>query len=220
MKIHEDYASAGYAHIERLFPAEVAGALLNQFWSDLKNENVKLTFAQPDVLTNVVTEVYGPKYPPMTAFLWGTTPIVSMISGRRLLPSYCFFRIYRRDDRLKVHVDRDACEHSLSLTLHYSDDAIWPFEIGPVGAASEECAATFGAEPFTSIFMRPGDAVMYRGPELAHGRTAPNPNGWSAHLFMHWVDADGPHRDLAFETIEQHTATITDAKGSADNTSS
>jgi hypothetical protein len=203
MKINGNYASAGYAHIEELFPAEVAKALLDQFWSDLKKENVKLDFARPDVLTNVVTEVYGPKYAPMTTFLWGATPIVSMITGVKLLPSYCFFRIYRRDDRLKIHVDRKACEHSVSLTLHYSDDEIWPFEIGAAGPASDNHAETFGAEPFTTILMRPGDAVLYRGPGLAHGRTSPNPNGWSAHLFMHWVDSDGPHRHLAFEEREK-----------------
>ena len=32
-----------------------------------------------------------------------------------------------------------------------------------------------------------------------HGRTAPNPNAWSAHLFLHWVDRDGPYRDHAFD---------------------
>jgi hypothetical protein len=27
----------------------------------------------------------------------------------------------------------------------------------------------------------------------------PNPNGWSIHLFLHWVDRDGPVRDQAFD---------------------
>ena len=200
MKIHGDYAATGYAHVEQLFPAEVTEALLNQFWSDLKGERVKLTFAHPDVVSNVVTEVYGPDYPPLTTFLYGATPIASMISGCELLPSYCFFRIYRRDDRLKLHRDRDACEHSLSLTLHYSDGEPWPFEIGSAGTSPK------AGKGRASILMRPGDAVMYRGPERSHGRPTPNPNGWSAHLFMHWVDAGGSHRDLAFEKPKRKAA--------------
>jgi hypothetical protein len=209
MKIHGDYAATGYAHIEELFPAEVTEALLNQFWSDLKDERVKLTFSHPDVVSNLVTEVYGPDYPPMTAFLWGATPIASMISGRELLPSYCFFRIYRRDDRLKLHFDRDACEHSLSLTLHYSDGEPWPFEIGSAKLQGKPKSARGGAR--VRILMRPGEAVMYRGPERSHGRTTPNPNGWSAHLFMHWVDARGSHRDLAFERSRRKATPSTGA---------
>jgi hypothetical protein len=27
----------------------------------------------------------------------------------------------------------------------------------------------------------------------------PNPNSWSAHLFLHWVDRDGPHAAHAFD---------------------
>ena len=47
--------------------------------------------------------------------------------------------------------------------------------------------------------MGSGDAVMYQGVNHRHGRLQPNPNSWSAHLFLHWVDADGPHSDQAFD---------------------
>lgn len=47
--------------------------------------------------------------------------------------------------------------------------------------------------------MAPGDAVVYRGTDYYHGRVSPNPNRWSAHLFMHWVERDGPCRDHAFD---------------------
>ena len=50
--------------------------------------------------------------------------------------------------------------------------------------------------------MQPGDAVLYRGIDRRHGRTSPNPNQWSAHLFCHWVAADGPYRHLAFEDVK------------------
>jgi hypothetical protein len=50
-----------------------------------------------------------------------------------------------------------------------------------------------------SLAMEVGDAVAYQGVDHRHGRTTPNPNRWSAHLFLHWVDPDGPHRDQAFD---------------------
>jgi hypothetical protein len=43
-----------------------------------------------------------------------------------------------------------------------------------------------------------------------HGRITPNPNGWSVHLFMHWVDRNGPHRGHAFD------GKVTQAKTSFD----
>jgi hypothetical protein len=47
--------------------------------------------------------------------------------------------------------------------------------------------------------MKVGDAVLYQGVHHRHGRTTPNPNTWSAHLFLHWVDREGPYRDHAFD---------------------
>ena len=44
-------------------------------------------------------------------------------------------------------------------------------------------------------------AVLYRGVQHRHGRIKPNPNRWSAHLFLHWVDRDGPHAAQAFDVM-------------------
>jgi len=49
--------------------------------------------------------------------------------------------------------------------------------------------------------MRAGDAVLYRGVNHRHGRIEPNPIRWSAHLFLHWVDANGPFADQAFDRV-------------------
>jgi hypothetical protein len=58
---------------------------------------------------------------------------------------------------------------------------------------------SFGDEESTALPMAVGDAVLYQGVNYRHGRTTPNPNRWSAHLFLHWVDADGPFRSEAFD---------------------
>nr|WP_218821370.1 hypothetical protein [Sphingomonas laterariae] len=49
------------------------------------------------------------------------------------------------------------------------------------------------------VEMQPGDGVLYRGIDLRHGRTQPNPNQWSAHLFLFWVERDGPFAQHAFD---------------------
>ena len=66
----------------------------------------------------------------------------------------------------------------------------------PVARADDQFAVD---EPTTAIAMEVGDAVLYRGVHRAHGRTTPNPNRWSAHLFLHWVARNGPYADQAFD---------------------
>jgi hypothetical protein len=58
---------------------------------------------------------------------------------------------------------------------------------------------TFGDDAYAEVSMQPGDAVLYKGVHHRHGRVTPNPNRWSAHMFLHWVDAEGPWRAEAFD---------------------
>jgi hypothetical protein len=57
----------------------------------------------------------------------------------------------------------------------------------------------FEGDAVLSFAMQPGDAVLYNGVHRRHGRTTPNPNGWSAHLFMHWVERGGAFAEHAFD---------------------
>lgn len=200
MKIHGDYRRVGYAHLERLLPPEITQALLDYLWRDLRDEKLPVRFRQNVLLTRPAVELHGSNSPAITTFLWGLTPEISGLTGCDLLPSYAFFRLYQKNDRLRIHADRTACEHSLSLTLGYSDGEVWPFEVGHDDAPGDgKHAEDFGEEAFSTISMQPGDAVLYRGINRRHGRLSPNPNKWSAHLFLHWVDRAGPNRAHAFE---------------------
>lgn len=200
MKVNGDYEKGGYAHLERLIPAEVTKALLDQFWRDLFDEKLPVRFKQNPLLTKPAMELHGSKAPAITTFLWGLTPTVSELTKCDLLPTYAFFRLYQNGDQLRVHHDRPACEHSLSLTLGYSDGEVWSFDIGHNEAPRKVGhAEDFGGETYSTIRMLEGDAVLYRGIRRRHGRLTANPNKWSAHLFLHWVDRQGPYRKHAFE---------------------
>lgn len=202
MKVIGDYHGDGYAHLQGLVPQEVARAFMAGLRQDMGPGVIALSGVKDHVnlLTRPAFEVYGFHYKPMLFFLWGLTPIISELVGRALLPTYDYFRIYRQGDICRVHSDRYSCEHSLSLTLAYSDEKPWALELGKARVdPSAKVDESFGADAFSSIAMRVGDAVLYQGVHHRHGRTTPNPNGWSAHLFLHWVDGDGPYRDQAFD---------------------
>lgn len=201
MNVNGDYRVHGYAHIQGLIPPEVAEAFLRQIGADLPQLTRQFITNAP-IIRRTSIDVYANDYPPMRQFLWGLTPAMCELTGRDLLPTYDYFRLYRKNDICRVHSDREACEHSLSLTLGYSDGQIWPFEVGrdPIDTPGD-IEDDFAGAPFVSIAMQPGDAVLYRGVQHRHGRIAPNPNRWSAHLFLHWVDREGPHAAHAFDAM-------------------
>jgi hypothetical protein len=102
----------------------------------------------PNLLRRPAFEIYGHHYKPMLYFLWGLTPLISDIVGRSLMPTYDYLRIYREGDICRVHSDRQSCEHSLSLTLDYSDGALWPLDVGrkAIGTPSAEADDIFEDE--------------------------------------------------------------------------
>lgn len=202
MKVEGDYKKDGYATIRGMIPPEVAANLFRQLQMDLSADGKSFqTFAKQNNLSRHQTsDISGHFYRPLTTFLWGLTPIMEELTGADLLPSYDYFRIYQKDDICRVHSDRPSCEHSVSMTLAYSDGVTWPLEVGSIRVSEEDpYTETFGDEPFSAVEMQPGDAVLYRGMNLRHGRTMPNPNRWSAHLFLFWVERGGEFEQHAFD---------------------
>jgi hypothetical protein len=202
MQVLGDYQKDGYVHLQDLLPREIGNAFLQHIAAAVGDRPIPLSGVHqyPNLLRRAAFEIYGNHFPPMLFFLWGLTPIVSQIVGRELLPTYDYFRVYRSSDICRVHCDRYSCQHSLSLTLDYSDGISWPLEIGTERhEPSADVRSEWGAEPHSAVDMQVGDAVLYQGVYHRHARTTPNPNDWSAHLFLHWVERDGPYADHAFD---------------------
>jgi hypothetical protein len=203
MERQSSYWSDGYLALQSFLPDEVGRAFLAKLKADLVQARVPFDLLKQEshLLRQKAIEVYGGHYPPMITFLWGMTPAVAAHIGRRLRPTYCYFRVYREGDICRIHSDRYACEHSLSLLLAASDNRPWSLEVGAwhIDNPRQRADADFGEEPFASLPMRPGDAVLYQGVHRAHGRMTPNPNRWSAHLFLHWVDEEGAYAEEGFE---------------------
>ncbi len=202
------YRDDGYVLLKHLFPPTVLQVFRAQIQNDLNFHGSRAFVRGNDLLTKPAIEVYSLEYPPMAAFLWGLTPRATQVAGCELIPAYAYFRIYQKGDVCRVHSDRQACEHSLSLTVELGDNIPWALSLekrrldAPLAAIDED----FGAEAFSSLPMSAGDAVMYRGVNHRHGRLDPNPNSWSAHLFFHWVDAAGPYVDHAFDRTNLEAA--------------
>lgn len=123
--------------------------------------------------------------PLMEALLLHLLPTMEEATGLRLYPTYSYYRVYRRGAELKPHVDRPSCEISASLCIGYTDDSVeWPLYVQD-----------------TAYVMKPGDLIAYRGMELNHYRYPLEcPHSWTqSQVFLHYVDADGPHAEWKFD---------------------
>jgi hypothetical protein len=102
---------------------------------------------------------------------------VEEISGLNLHETYVFWRAYIHGATLKDHSDRGSCE--ISVTVNIDSCGIkWPIHMNN-----------------NWITMDIGDAVMYLGCDLIHGRKTFE-GVYCAQAFLHYVDADGLFSDF------------------------
>jgi len=203
MRLNGDYARDGSALVQGLLSEDVCGFILAQLRSDLDRAGRRIEDMALDsgLVDRPTSEIYGYGYPPLLTLLWGLSPAMEQLIGTSLVPTYSYLRIYRKGDICRVHSDRQSCEHSASVTLMYSDGLTWDLEVGtdPVAPLNGRTSDDFQGEGSRALSMAPGDAVLYNGVTRRHGRTAPNPNRWSAHLFCHWVERDGRFSEFAYD---------------------
>ena len=119
-------------------------------------------------------------------------PYFEQASGKQLLPTYSYARLYVPGEELKNHTDRESCEISVTITLGFEGD-VWPIYMGD----------SMEKENASEIKMQVGDAVLYRGMEKHHWREVYTEGKWQAQLFLHYVDADGKYAEWKFDKREK-----------------
>lgn len=142
----ELYRSRGAALIKGMLSPEVASALAYQISLQVRAAGQQC-LAPPVLSTKACYEIYAFQWPVLLTFLWGMTPKLEDIVGKPLLPTCSYFRTCQQGDICKVHADRPACEHSVSLTLAYSDDHEWALAVGDA-PVPPEMRATRGHDDF------------------------------------------------------------------------
>lgn len=102
---------------------------------------------------------------------------VEKISGKKLFPTYSYYRVYTVGQELVPHKDRPSCEISVSICLGGNLKNDWPLYIG------KDC-----------VSMKPGEGVVYKGCDVMHWRHPLKEEGKHlSQLFLHYIDIDGPY---------------------------
>lgn len=113
--------------------------------------------------------------------------------GRPLYNTYYFDRFYWASQELKQHLDRDACE--ISVTVHIGTSLSTPWPILIKTPSGEE----------RSVVLKPGDGMVYKGCERTHwrdpmpGSTQPGLEDWYHQIFFHYVLQDGIRAHCAWD---------------------
>ena len=100
------------------------------------------------------------------------------VSQLSLYPTYAYWRGYTYGSILKDHKDRESCEISITANID-SCGISWPLHM-----------------EHKDIEIKTGDAVMYLGCDVLHGRKNYFKGDYMAQVFLHYVDQNGPYRSF------------------------
>ena len=144
--------------------------LLNQYCEIMHRTNTK----KFDFHISEVGDTHCHGDPVFDSLLLTKKDIMEKTTGKKLLPTYTFWRMYTKHAILRKHTDRPACE--ISVTVHVgSDGTPWPIYMDG-----------------NPIETKPGDAAIYLGPKVEHYRERFT-GDWHAQVFLHYVEEGGPH---------------------------
>ena len=124
--------------------------------------------------------------PLIETILFNSKEELEDITGLSLHPTYSYSRVYMKGDELKPHIDRPACE--ISVTVHVATQGKpWPIWM-----------QVPGKEPI-SYTLEPGDAVVYKGCEVEHWREKATDTDLNAQFMLHYVNQHGSCADFKWD---------------------
>jgi hypothetical protein len=140
----------------------------------------------------------------METLLDASVPVIEQNVGKKLWPTYSFFRIYDKGSDLKIHKDRESCEYTVALCLG-ADPINQPYEIF-VGEEDENSDYKYYNRKEEvkrcriehKFPMIPNNAVIFKGMEKIHWREMCTHDHFIT-VFLHYVDQDGPYKEFKFD---------------------
>jgi len=182
----QEFKNNGYVHLKNVLDKQSCKNL-TEYLKDLVKE--QQTVKDPQCPNSEA--IHGAEQ--FDLLLETLTPYFEEKSGLKLYPTYSYARLYnQQNEELKNHRDRPACEISATITLGFEGD-VWSIYMG------DDETKTVNV---SKIDMAVGDAVMYRGMDKWHWREPYFEGKWQAQVFLHYVDANGPHAEWKYDKRE------------------
>jgi hypothetical protein len=166
---------------------------LNQKKFKIDSQTSSLIFEHSDYLMETLMDM--------------STPVVEQNVGKKLWPTYSYFRIYDKGSDLKIHTDRESCEYTVALCLG-ADPIDKPYEIF-VGEEDEQSDYKYYNKEGEyknyridyKFPMVPNNAVIFKGMDKIHWREICTHDHFIT-VFLHYVDQEGPYKEFKFDQRE------------------
>ena len=183
MKSSQEFDKYGALHVKDAMGKELLHFLTHVLLREAA-KNPKSDEQVPDCMTVMDHEVL---FDSVLEKMW---PAIEVVTGMDLIPTYSYARLYKNGNKLEKHKDREECEISVTIQLGRSHHYAWPIHMD--GKRYD---------------LAEGDAIIYKGCELTHWRDECNgPDGYySGQVFLHFVDANGPYRDKAYDSVNRES---------------
>ena len=160
---------------------------------------------ETDTQTNSLIGVYANNV--METLLDMSTPVIEKNVGKKLWPTYSYFRIYDKGSDLKVHKDRPSCEYTVALCLG-ADPVDKPYEIF-VGEEDETSDYKYYNEQEEyrryridhKFLMLPNNALIFKGMDKIHWREICTHDHFIT-VFLHYVDQEGDFKEYKYDKKE------------------
>lgn len=127
----------------------------------------KFTFSPIESQVNGSLSRYT--YPPYKYYHSQIKKKIEKIIGKELFNTYYYDRFYFPGQKLDKHVDRDACEISVTLNISTNLNKCWPIYVKSPNQYDENSNIKNIGKEF-SLCLNPGDGVIYKGCERPHWR--------------------------------------------------
>ena len=124
--------------------------------------------------------------PLMNGLLDLKLPLVEKESNLKLFPTYAYWRYYVFGGTLNKHLDRPACEISITACIKKYDN--WPMIVEG-----------------TEFELEEGDALLYAGCDQEHWRPDTYKGEGMAQVFFHYVNQQGPYTHHAYDNFYKTT---------------
>ncbi len=122
--------------------------------------------------------------PLIEVLLQASKEAVEAATGKTLIPTYSYARVYQPGEELKPHIDRPSCE--ISVTVNVATKG----RFSPIYTKYKD------AEPEEHV-LKPGDAVIYKGCEVVHWRRPLEGGQINVQFMLHYVDKHGKNAEYA-----------------------
>jgi predicted 2-oxoglutarate/Fe(II)-dependent dioxygenase YbiX len=179
-EIRRSFEENGYAYISNFLDLQSCRDVTSEFYKLREEGRQNIGDTQ-----SPNSDSFGHE-PAFDSLLEQLTPNVESIVQRKLYPTYGYGRIYKPGADLAFHKDRDSCEVSMTITLNFRGNP-WPIYM---------CK---NENDRTPVNMEIGDAVLYKGCDITHGRETYTQGEEQVQIFLHWVYQDGDRAEWKWD---------------------